>query len=276
MAISRYPIEQPEPASTSAKLLFVTYSKYENDWSSLPHSHHFTELCYIRKGRGRYLIGDTYYPVKEDDFIIINSNVLHTEVSEGDIPMEYIIIGVEGLDFIQKDDQGHFIFNCRNNRTDFLFYMNVLLDEMSSRRPNCEQLCRNLLEVLLIKLIRLTHLNFETVTYVKSNRECARVKQYIESNYMHDISLDTLAEISHLNKFYMAHAFTELFGFPPVDYLCEVRINASKMLLESTDLSITDISHSVGFSSNSYFSQCFRRRCGMTASAYRKECQNQK
>lgn len=257
-----------EQTTTGAKLMYVTYSKYENDWLSLPHTHHFTELCYICKGRGRYLIGDTYYPVKEDDFIIINSNVAHTEVSEGDIPMEYIVIGVDGLDFTKKDDQEHFIFNCHNDHTDLI--INALLSEMSSRRPNYQLLCQNLLEILIIKLIRRTHLNFESVTYVKSNRECSRVKQYIDSNYMRDISLDTLAEVSHLNKFYMAHAFTELFGCPPMDYLCEVRIKISKALLENTDLSITDIAHSVGFSSNSYFAQCFRKRCGMTPGQFRK------
>lgn len=276
MAFSRYSIKNAEDIKAiNAKLLYVTYSKYEDDWTSLPHTHHFTELCYIRKGNGEYLIDNIRHPVREDDFIIINSNVPHTEISEGDSPMEYIILGVEGLDFSTKDNSDYFIFNCRQNQNDFLFYMNVLLHEMESHRPNHELVCQNLLEVLIVNLLRYSDLDFNAVSTVRASRECNKLKHYIDSNYMQDITLDTLAEISHLNKYYMVHAFTNLFGTPPVSYLCDVRIKACQELLSSTDLSITDVAHCVGFSSHSYFAQCFRKRCGMTASQYRKQCQKE-
>ena len=99
MPISRYSMENDNINPINAKLLYVTHSVYENDWPSLPHTHYFTELCYIKRGKGNYLIEDQIYPVKEDDFIIINSNITHTERSVGDIPLEYIILGVEGLNF---------------------------------------------------------------------------------------------------------------------------------------------------------------------------------
>lgn len=276
MAFSRYSMENDDFKTIHAKLLYVTYSKYEDDWTSLPHTHPFTELCYIKKGHGQYLINDVYYPVKEDDLVIINSNISHTEMSEGSVPMEYIILGVEGLDFSIKDRHEHFIFNCRQNQSDFLFYIKVLLNEMENQRQNYKLVCQNLLEVLIVNLLRYSNLDFEMVSTVRSNRECTKLKQYIDSNYMQDITLDTLVGISHLNKYYMVHAFTNLFGSPPISYLCDVRIKACKELLASTDLSITEVAYSVGFSSHSYFAQCFRKRCGMTASQYRKQCHNQK
>ena len=98
------------------------------------------------------------------------------------------------------------------------------------------------------------------------------IKKYIEANYTHNITLDLLSEISCLNKFYLVHTFTKRFGCSPMNYLCEVRINASKELLATTDYSITEIAQSSGFSSQSYFSQCFLKHCHMTASAYRKSC----
>lgn len=272
MAFSRYSITNDDIKSIHAKLLYVTYSRYENDWSSLPHAHHFTELCYIRKGNGKYLIDDECYPVRKDDFIIINSNVSHTEVSEPSAPMEYIILGVEGLDFFANNSRGHFIFNCHENQSDFLVYMNILLNESESRQPNYELVCQNLLEVLIVNLLRYSNLDFKAVPTIRASLECNKLKHYIDSNYMQDITLDTLAEISHLNKYYMVHAFTNLYGRPPVSYLCDVRIRACKELLATTDLSITEIAHCVGFSSHSYFAQCFRKRCGMTARQYRKSC----
>lgn len=275
MAFSRYSIRNEDIKSLNARLLYITYSKYEGDWSSFPHTHHFTELCYIRKGGGKYLIDETYYPVHEDDFVIVNPNVPHTEISEGASPMEYIILGVEGLDFFTKDKNDCFIFNCRQNQQDFLFYMNVLLKEIEAHKSNHELVCQNLLEVLIVNLLRYSDLDSRAVSAVRASRECNKLKHYIDSNYMQDISLDKLAEISHLNKYYLVHAFTNLFGTPPVNYLCDVRIKACKDLLATTDLSITDVAHCTGFSSHSYFAQCFRKRCGMTASQYRKQCQKE-
>ena len=85
-------------------------------------------------------------------------------------------------------------------------------------------------------------------------------------NYPQDITLDTLAEVSHLNKYYMVHAFTRQFGCSPINYLCEVRIKASKELLATTDYSITEVAQSSGFSSQSYF-------CTVLPEALPDDCQ---
>ncbi len=275
MPISRYSMENDNINPINAKLLYVTHSVYENDWPSLPHTHYFTELCYIKRGKGNYLIEDQIYPVKEDDFIIINSNITHTERSVGDIPLEYIILGVEGLNFSCEEDHEHIIFSCRNDHDKFMYHMNGLLTEMEEKKPNYELVCQDMLEILIVNLIRRAHFDFESVSSVKSSRECIKLKQYIEMNYPQDITLDTLAEVSHLNKYYMVHAFTRQFGCSPINYLCEVRIKASKELLATTDYSITEVAQSSGFSSQSYFAQCFLKHCRMTASAYRKACRSE-
>ena len=273
MPITRYPLETGEIDPINAKLLYVTHSIYENDWPSLPHMHYFTELCYIKKGTGNYLIEDQNFPIKEDDFIIINSNTSHTERSVGEIPREYIILGVEGLNFSFGGEHEHLIFNCRRDHEEFAYFMDSLLEEMENKKPHYELVCQDLLNMLIVKLIRRTNFSFEFVPSVKSSRECIKLKQYMEANYNQNITLDTLAQVSHLNKYYMVHAFTRQFGCSPMNYLMEVRIKASKELLASTDYSITEVAQSSGFSSQSYFAQCFLKHCHMTASAYRKACQ---
>ena len=273
MPITRYPLETGEIDPINAKLLYVTHSIYENDWPSLPHMHYFTELCYIKKGTGNYLIEDQNFPIKEDDFIIINSNTSHTERSVGEIPLESIILGVEGLNFSFGGEHEHLIFNCRRDHEEFAYFMDSLLEEMENKRPHYELVCQDLLNMLIVKLIRRTNFSFEFVPSVKSSRECIKLKQYMEANYNQNITLDTLAQVSHLNKYYMVHAFTRQFGCSPMNYLMEVRIKASKELLASTDYSITEVAQSSGFSSQSYFAQCFLKHCHMTASAYRKACQ---
>lgn len=271
MAYSLYSLKNGDIRDFHAQLLYVTYSKFEHDWPSLLHSHPFPELCYITKGCGHYLIEGKTFPVKENDLIIINANVTHTEMSEDNVPMEYIVLGVDGLDFSLENNHEYFVFNLHQENSDFLFYMSILLTEMEQKKPDYELICQNLLEILMVKLARLTLLTVESVAPSKSSRACVKIKNYIDSNYTQEITLDTLSEISHLNKYYLAHAFSNQFGHSPISYLCEVRLQAAVELLLTTDLNITDIAHSSGFSSLSYFAQTFQKKYGTTASAYRKQ-----
>lgn len=47
------------------QLLYASTSKYEGDWQSLPHTHHFTELFYVISGLGKFLVEDRLITVKE-------------------------------------------------------------------------------------------------------------------------------------------------------------------------------------------------------------------
>ena len=74
----------------------------------------------------------------------------------------------------------------------------------------------------------------------------------------------------HLNKYYLAHSFKNNVGVSPIEYLNQVRIREAQTLLETTDYNIANISGMIGFSSQSYFTQTFRRHLNETPSEYRK------
>lgn len=274
MATSKYSLEQNTAPAAYSKLLYISYSKDENDWYSLPHTHTFTELFYVTGGHGNLLIDGTEYPIREDDFIIVNSNVEHTERSLLDSPLEYIILGIEGLDFSFKQNKKHIIFSCKSKKQDFMYYMNAILKETTEKQPHYETICQHLLNVLIIKLIRQTDFSFEITPTLQINRECMRLKRYIEANYTRDITLDELASESHLNKYYLVHSFTKYCGCSPIQYLCQFRLQESRELLASTDYSIAQVAQISGFSSQSYFAQCFKKTYGITATAFRKTSKN--
>ena len=79
--------------------------------------------------------------------------------------------------------------------------------------------------------------------------------------------------MTHINKYYLAHAFQKEYNISPINYLLRRRISESKALLASTDHSLTQISELVGFSSPSYFSQSFRRLEGISPIEYRRSLQ---
>lgn len=255
-----------------ARLIYVSSAIYEGDWFSIRHSHNFSELFYVRSGQGNFIVEDEIYPVKQDDLVIVNPNVEHTEVSVSNDPLEYVVLGVEGMSFDFGDRSGtrnHEIINYRNQRDELFFYFEAMLRETENKDENYEAICQNLLEVVVIILMRSSGHPFSVVATQRANKVCSRIKRYIDSNFADEISLDYLAEKAHLSKYYLAHTFAKYYGMSPINYLNEVRLRASKELLETTDLTISQIAETTGFSSQSYFSQSFRRSSGLTPSEYR-------
>ena len=256
--------------SQDVTLLNASSSRYEGDWPSIPHSHAFTELFYVRDGRGEFLLEDKIYPISKDDLIIVNPHINHTEISKGTPPLSYFTVGVEGVCFSFNDQKEYRIFNCRKKEADLLFYFNSLFQELDNQSEGYEKICNYLLHILILQLQRITDSPFELITAQHPSKECAYIKRYLDSNYSENITLDHLSALSHLNKYYLSHEFTKYYGISPMNYLSRKRIDVCKELLENTDYGISDIAHRVGFSSQSYLSQSFRKSCGMTAGTYRK------
>lgn len=256
--------------SQDVTLLNASSSRYEGDWPSIPHSHAFTELFYVRDGRGEFLLEDNIYPISKDDLIIVNPHINHTEISKGTPPLSYFTVGVEGVCFSFNNQKEYRIFNCRKKEADLLFYFNSLFQELDKQSEGYEKICNYLLHILILQLQRITDSPFELITAQHPSKECAYIKRYLDSNYSENITLDHLSALSHLNKYYLSHEFTKYYGISPMNYLSRKRIDVCKELLENTDYGISDIAHLVGFSSQSYLSQSFRKSCGMTAGTYRK------
>ena len=279
MSIQRYQMEDvPRLDKMSYRLLYISTSRYEGDWHSTPHAHHCTELFYVIRGKGSFLVNDNVFDVCEDDMIIVNPNVVHTEMSRGDSPLEYIVLGIEGLQFTsfseqedeEEEEKDYSVHNYYEFKHEILFYLKTLLQEMEEKDNNFEVVCQNLLEVLIINMVRRTKANLLIAPAKKVAKECRFVEQYINNHFHEEISLELLSEKAFMNKFYLVHAFKQYKGISPINYLIQLRIKEAKELLSTTNYSISQISESSGFSSQSYFSQVFKKETGMTPNEYRK------
>ena len=263
---------------SKVKLLYVSTAKYGGDWHSTLHTHACTEIFYVVGGSGKFNIEGKLLPVTTDDMVIVNPNVEHTEVSYNKRPLEYIVLGVEGLEYSAGEDADErwFMTNMQNAREALLHALREMLREIEYKAVGYELICQDLLEVLILRLMRHAGLQFlPTKTEHrkpgrKPSKECAAVRHYIDNHFKENINLDMLSELVHVNKYYMVHSFTKEYGISPINYLISRRIEESKYLLSDTDHSLSQISHMLGFSSPSYFSQSFRRLEGMSPMEFRR------
>ncbi len=253
-----------------ARLLYISSAKYGGDWHSTPHSHQCTELFYVVGGTGGFNIENDTFQAKVHDLIVVNPKVLHTETSWNSAPLEYIVVGVEGLELSnpQNMDDRYFTLNFKGGDNEVLTCLKMMLREVESKLPGAESVCQNLLQVLVVHLMRKTNFSAEK-TEQATRRQCAAAKWYIDAHFKEKLNLDMLAKVTGVNKYYLSHSFSEEYGISPIKYLYEKKLEESKYLLTSTDLPLGRIVQMLGFSTASYYSHMFRSKEGMTPSEYR-------
>lgn len=96
-----------------------------------------------------------------------------------------------------------------------------------------------------------------------------KVQRYIVNNIDKKISLADLSELTDLDESYLCRLFKRECHMTINEYIQNQRINEAKWMLESSDNSIIDISHLLGFSTQSYFCSVFKKIVGISPAKYR-------
>jgi AraC family transcriptional regulator len=96
-----------------------------------------------------------------------------------------------------------------------------------------------------------------------------RVTEYIQQNLDKDLPLAELAALVNMSPFHFARLFKGSTGLPPHRFVIRQRIARARACLSTPDLSIAQISRSVGFRTPSHFTTVFRRVTGVTPRRYR-------
>ncbi|WP_438446035.1 helix-turn-helix domain-containing protein [Gorillibacterium sp. sgz5001074] len=104
-------------------------------------------------------------------------------------------------------------------------------------------------------------------TQVKRMIEEAMI--YLQTHYMKDISLDSCADHTGTNPFFLSKSFKQVTGKNFIDYLTELRLEKAKELLRESELRINDVAEQVGYQ-HSYFNRIFKKLEGMTPTRYRE------
>ena len=263
-------------APLNARLLYVRTAKYERNWHSSPHTHSFSELFYITDGRGQFLVKGEKFPIEKGHMIIVNPLAEHSEFSTENYPLEYIVLGIEGLQFapVSDGESADSVLHFSHAPGIMFHYIQALRDEVQSNLVGHEVVCQSLLNIILIQILRLEELNLSITASSNVNTACRMVKDYIDAHFKEPLTLEMLAQQAHQNKYYVAHTFKNAYGISPMRYLMHRRVDESKFLLTETDVSVDQIASITGFSSASHFSQVFRRLTDLTPHEFRKKSRN--
>ena len=168
------------------------------------------------------------------------------------------------------DDFRHYIvlpFNETSHQTGyFLIGAYQSVNEKNNDLPYKPSHLTPYFEKLFISIIKK---NIASIAH--SNPHISKGIKYIHDNYNQPINLHMLCDYLNLNTCYFCVLFKNETNMTFSQYLNKIRINESKVLLETTNDSIIDISLAVGFNNHNHFSATFKKFTGITPTNYRNQ-----
>lgn len=93
---------------------------------------------------------------------------------------------------------------------------------------------------------------------------------YIKENYSRNITVSHLTKILGISQPYLYKIYKQAFGKSPKTFIGEYRIIEATKMLAETELTVSEIARSVGFSDSFAFSKYFSLKQGCSPSEYRR------
>ena len=244
------------------------------------HEHPFYELYFLVSGHRRFLMKHTVFDVEPGNLLIIPRMQLHRATSTSKTGYDrYVLYFSEQQasrleDMIGKEALTEMIkggciklpgFISRQIQKD----MEQIQEELKNPSTLSEAIATHLFHGILINTLRYGSKKERLVG--ESADKVQMIAKYISEHYNDEITLTMAANMAYLEKTYFSKRFKSLTGFGFQEYLLQTRILAAEKMLLETNITISKISESCGFSCSNYFGDVFRRYKGISPSEYRKK-----
>lgn len=122
--------------------------------------------------------------------------------------------------------------------------------------------------LLLVQTENVTSV-LELVSDLMSTKETS-IRRVIDLHLFSDISITDLATLCNMSLSSFKRNFKKEFNESPNSYIINKRLEKAKSLLQITDTAIGEIAYDLGFNDPHYFTRIFKKKIGMSPSAYRK------
>lgn len=236
------------------------------------HFHEYYVIGFIENGRRHLSCKNKEYAIAPGDLLLFNPRDNHTCEQMDGKTLDYRCIN------IQPEIMSKAVFEITGQ--DYLPYFTsqvvfhselvLLLKELHLMIMQEEKDFRKeeLFFFLLDQLIKeYTEQNIPSPK-AEQTTEVKAICDFLEQNYMKNITLKDLSNLTGLSKYYLLRSFTKEKGISPYRYLETIRINQAKKLLEQGLLPI-DAAFQAGFTDQSHFSNFFKKFIGLTPKQYR-------
>lgn len=128
------------------------------------------------------------------------------------------------------------------------------------------------IDTLITPLCCMLDLAYQRQTELQANTQsfCGALVEYIKQNHTQNINSEDICRHFSCSRSTISHKFNKHMRMSIKSYINILRIEDAKYLLKYSDLNITEIAFCVGFRDSNYFTGIFKKKVGMSPTAYRK------
>ncbi len=235
------------------------------------HFHEHYVIGFIEKGSRYLCCGNREYTIEPGDLLLFNPRDSHACVQADNSSLDYRCLNIQP-DVLQK---AAYEITGRDERPRFSHNVVYKSELVAPLRELHQILLREQTdfqkeELLLFLLEQL--LEEHAGQCDAGERESAQVRaiaDYLAGNYEKPVTLEELGALTGLSKYTLLRRFTREKGISPYSYLCTLRIDQAKRLLQQGEPPM-DAALQCGFSDQSHFSNVFKKLIGITPGQYRR------
>jgi len=237
--------------------------RYVGDWKSCIHNHSYMEIFFFTDGEGILRTVTKDFSVKKGMVAIVNPLSLHTEISHPVNALEYAVFSINGIYFKQdnnsEENKEVFIFDYSDDFEKLFDILRIIEREEVEKKMYWQFAVLNEVDKFLLFILRNSSITTHPYDSGKKTDAISNIHLYLTSRYQDEITLEKISKLFYLNKYYISHAFKEKYGKTVFQELMEIRCTEAEHLLNSTNLSISEVAIGVGFNSVSYFSKTYKK-----------------
>ena len=241
-------------------------------WHFPLHQHEdFLEISLIISGSADIIYDQQHYSVHAGDIVIKNANVIHSEESSLDDPVEQFCVAIGGVkvpgmepDTILPDGMSPVI--PVGDAFDFLYhnfrYQSTLADK--SRQVADHPVLQHSLITCCAAVAMLIESDAVPIERTVYSELISEILDYINNNYSEDLSLEFLSRKFYISPYYLSRKFKSEVGVPINQYILSLRLGEAERMLAFEKDPIKIIAEKCGYSNLQYFYSTFRKQTGMT------------
>lgn len=237
-------------------------------------------LHYVIKGKGIFRTGKETYNLKAGQGFLIFPNVITYYEADKDDPWEYCWVGFNGAQAEKYMNKTCFsvgnpiLNNLDANDLPRLFEELIVQTNLDSSAEisiigHLYLIIGKLIELYPKELIKGDKNSDTANSLVKKEEYVNKVISFINMNYANKITVQQIANYIGLDRSYLCSLFKKYLNSSIQEYLVQHRIDKACLHLTKHELSISDISRSVGYDDPLLFSKIFKKYKGVSPKKYR-------
>lgn len=244
------------------------------------HFHRNLEFVVIVKGRQRYVVGNKTYMLYGNEMFTTYPYENHGNEGFNQDVCEFIWFQIDlsdvqdflGLSF----SKGKYLYDQflkYHTRTKKINTVDIALLQKAFDLLSSKEVSRqNFGHILFLEFIMKNICVLENKSQKEEYSEDIDIAiSYIHENLFADLNIALIAEKCGLSVSRFKTKFKEQMGTTPHSYINELKIDSAKIYLKDENLSITDISYILNFSSSNHFAAVFKKYTGCTPTQFRQQ-----